>query len=150
MSFSFSFLSFLQNHVVESGPLETETSSGKSSKDDGSAFPNEVIQFPNEDDEGDELEKGTKWKDVHVNKWYRIEDKKDVTSKFGPTTLLTMRDRSNTRVLVWATKLITESIDSKWEEKEGVTLFIRSLGKKKSASSVHSYYDFKYKIIKHV
>ena len=80
--------------------METETSSGKSSKYDGSAFPNEeVIQFPNEDDEGDELEKGTKWKDVAVNKWYRIEDKKDVTSKFGPTTLLTMRDRSNTRVL---------------------------------------------------
>ena len=151
----------LQKRDEESGPSETggeskaastsNASSGASSKDNDNAFPNEEeegIQFPDENDQGDELEKGIKWKNLSVNTWFRIEDKKDVNSLYGPTNLLTLRDRDNTRYLVWATKLITESIDVKREEKHGGTMFIRSMGKKKSGTSAHSYYDFKYKILK--
>ncbi len=105
-------------------------------------------EFPDENDAGDEREKGIGWKDLPIHIWYRIEVKRDVTTSYGPTNLLTLRDRHNTRFLVWTTSLITQTINEKWEEKGAGSLFICSLGKKKSASTRFSYFDFKYKIVK--
>ncbi len=104
--------------------------------------------FPDENDAGDEREKGISWKDLPIDIWYRIDVKRDVTTCYGPTNLLTLRDRNNTRFLVWTTSLITQTINAKWVEKDAGTLFICSLGKKKSASTKFSFFDYKYKIIK--
>ena len=64
-------------------------------------------EFPDDDDEGDEREKAISWKDLPMHVWYRIEIKRDIKTSYGPTKLLTLRDRNNTRFLVWATSLIT-------------------------------------------
>ena len=63
-----------------------------SSKDGGNEFPDDAEndKFPDENDEGDEREKGISWKDLPNNTWYRIEVKKDLTSFYGPTKLLTL------------------------------------------------------------
>ena len=83
-----------------------------------------------------------------VNEWYRIEIVKELNTKLGVTKLLTLRDREMNRFTVWPTKLILDSIDKKWNERrDNGSLFIRSLGKKKSKSSPFSYYDFKYKLV---
>ena len=105
-------------------------------------------EFPDDDDEGDEREKAISWKDLPIHVWYRIEIKRDIKTSYGPTKLLTLRDRNNTRFLVWATSLITSSIDSKWEEKGPGKLFIFTMAKRKSGSSKFSYFDYKYKILK--
>ena len=107
------------------------------------------MAFPDADDEGDDdMEPAIRFKELAVNEWYRVEVVKELNTKFGLTKLLTLRDREMNRFTVWATKLILESIDMKWNErKDGGSLFLRPLGKKKSKSSPFSYYDFKYKVV---
>lgn len=106
--------------------------------------------FPDEDDEGDDdHEQAIKFKDVAINRWYRVEDVRDLVTKFGPAKILTLRDREMERFTVWATNVLFQSIDKKWKEREdGGSLFLRPLGKKKSSSSIFSYFDFKFKVVK--
>ena len=112
-----------------------------SDQDDG----NDVL-FPDDNDEGDEEERSTiSWGDVKKNLWFHVISTKDVTTSYGPTKILTLRDREGELYSTWSTKMINESIDNKM--KRGGTLFIKSLGKKKTKSGKKKYYDIKYKLM---
>lgn len=62
---------------------------------------------------------------------------------YGITKILTPRDREGKIFHAWSTKLINESIDAKMTKRG--TLFIKSLGKKKTKSGKKKFYDIKYK-----
>ena len=113
-----------------------------SDQDDG----NDVL-FPDDNDEGDEEERSTviSWGGVKKNLWFRVISTKDVTTSYGATKILTLRDKEGELYSTWSTKMINESIDSKM--KKGGTLFIKSLGKKKTKYSKKKYYDIKYKLM---
>ena len=76
--------------------------------------------------------------------------KRDLTTKWGDAKILTLKDRNGESFNVWATQLIRNSINEKWNEKtEEETLFIKAIaGKKKCKTGPFSYFDYKYKIVK--
>ena len=113
-----------------------------SDQDDG----NDVL-FPDDNDEGDEEERSTviSWGEVKKNLWFHVISTKDVTASYGPTKILTLRDREGKLYSTWSAKMINESIDDKMNR--GGTLFIKSLGKKKTKSGKKKYYDIKYKLM---
>ena len=82
---------------------------------------------------------------MSLNQWLHVISTKDVKTVYGLTKILTLRDREGTIVNSWSTKLINESIDAKMAR--GGTLFIQSLGKKKTKSGKKKSYDIKYKLM---
>ena len=89
------------------------------------------------------------WGDLTERKWFLVVRMKDVTTGYGPTKVLTLRrNEQKENFEVWSTKMINDSINEKWDEKGSGSLFVKSLGKKKSKSgSKKSYFMCKYKII---
>ena len=53
----------------------------------------------------------------------------DVTTGFGPTKILTLKDRSGNTFKVWGSKALNEAIGDKWAEKGDGSLFVKCLGK---------------------
>ena len=107
------------------------------------------VSFPaDDDDDGDDDIPAISWKDLAQNRWFLIEGKKDVQTKWGLTKLLNLKDGDGERLTVWATSLITNTLDEKWEMKANVKLFIKSLGEKKCKNGPFSYFNYKYKTVK--
>ena len=80
-----------------------------------------------------------------MKRWFNVISTKDVKTAFGPTKILTLRDRDGTLFNSWSTTLINQTIDTKMAR--GGTLFIKSLGKKKTKSGKKKFYDIKYKLM---
>ena len=85
------------------------------------------------------------WGDLAEKKWFLVVKIKDVTTGYGPNKLLTLRNRKKETCQVWSTKMINDTIDEKWYEKGSGSLFVKSLGKKKSLTG-KKYFNCKYKI----
>ena len=108
----------------------------------------EEISFPADDDDGDVDNPAISWRDLPRHRWFLVEGKRDVMTKWGCSKLLDLKSANGERFTVWATSLIKRSIDSKWDNrKAGAKLFITSLGERRSALGPYNYYDFKYKTI---
>lgn len=134
------------DHNPNPNPNEEED---EESDSDQERMENDVlddVSFPDDNDEGDEEERNTiSWGDVKKNQWFHVISTKDVTASYGPTKILTLRDREGKLYSTWSAKMINESIDDKMNR--GGTLFIKSLGKKKTKSGKKKYYDIKYKLM---
>ena len=111
----------------------------------------ESSAFPDEDDEGDVEKMAVSWRELAKDdQWYRVLGKRDLTTSNGETKILNLKNREGETFNVWATSLIRNSVDAKWNEKNEGLLFIKAIGggKRKAKSGPFSYYDYKYKIIK--
>ena len=107
----------------------------------------EEVSFPADDDEGDVDNPAISWKELPQHRWYLVEGKRDVKTNWGWTKLLNLKHADGERFAVWATGLISATINDKWGKKANSKLFIKSLGGRKSTSSPYTYYDYKYKTI---
>ena len=138
--FDFSFR--LQDDVDE--PVSTNDN------EEGELHIQETSLFPDDNDDGDVDKKAISWGKLPKDQWYKIVGKRDLTTLHGDAKILMLKNREDETFDVWATSLIRDSVDAKWNEKDEGLLFIKAIGggKKKANSGPFSYYDYKYKIIK--
>lgn len=124
--------------------------SSEESSDDESTSSKKAVDFPDDNDAGDDEKAVKNWGEVPKKKWFLVERVKDVKTTFGPTKKLTLKDRENVTIITWSTKMINETISDKMEEMgEGGSLFIKSIGKKRceGAKKHLRYYQIKYKVV---
>ena len=55
-------------------------------------------------------------------------DVKDITTGFGPTKILTLKNRNEKTFKVWGSKALNGAIEDKWAEKGDGSLFVKCLG----------------------
>ena len=65
-------------------------SSDEESADEGIA--NDGLAFPEDVDDGNEEEEVLNWGGLTKKTWFLVMDVKDVTTGFGPTKILTLKD----------------------------------------------------------
>ena len=101
------------------------------------------MAFPEDVEDGDEEEKVWNWGGVTKQTWFLVMDVKDITTGFGPTKILTLKNRNQETFKVWGSKALNGAIQDKWVGRGDGSLYVKCLGK--SEKKGNNYYIFKYK-----
>ena len=82
-----------------------------------------------------------KWRDIPMNKVFRIDDVSKINTKFGEGTILTLVDRDSNMYKCFATKTISDKLNN--INLQNGSCYIRSLGLKESKTNTgNKYYNF--------
>ena len=99
--------------------------------------------FPEDEEDGDVEEQVLNWGTVMKQTWFLVIDIKDVTTGFGPTKILTLKDRNQETLKVWGSKVLNGAIQDKWVGRGDGSLYVKCVGK--SEKKGNNYYIFKFK-----
>ena len=80
------------------------------------------------------------WGSVTKKTWFLVMAVTDVTTGFGPTKILTLKDRSENTFKVWGSKALNGAIGDKWVEKGDGLLFVKCLGKNEKKGAISLMY----------
>ena len=53
-----------------------------------------------------------KWRDVPINKWYRIVHKESLDTKYGESMILTLEDKNANKLITFTTPIIKKAIEN--------------------------------------
>ena len=52
-----------------------------------------------------------KWRDVPINRWYRIVNKESYDTKYGDSMILTLEDKDENRLITFTTPIIKQTLE---------------------------------------
>ena len=83
-----------------------------------------------------------KWKELPLNKIYRIEERKEVKVNDEPAVILSLVYKQGFNIKVWAPNRLREQLNTAYANVE-LSLYIRSKGEKECKTNAERwYYDY--------